>query len=76
MYKTELHSHTSETSNCGKTKAKDLVSVYVKAGYKTVVITDHLSTHTYFRYNYVKMSWEIYFSVWNLDLTRSFPNTI
>lgn len=58
MYKTELHSHTSETSNCGKTKAKDLVSVYVKAGYKTVVITDHLSTHTYFRYNYDKMSWD------------------
>ena len=57
MYKTELHAHTAETSNCGKTKAKDLVKAYIKAGYSTVVITDHLSTHTYFRYKYDKMSW-------------------
>ena len=58
MYKTELHAHTSETSNCGKTKAKDLVNAYIKAGYSTVVITDHLSTHTYFKYKYNKMTWD------------------
>lgn len=56
-YKTELHTHTAETSNCGHTKAKKLVELYINAGYSTVVITDHLSTHTYFKYKYDKMTW-------------------
>ena len=58
MFKTELHSHTSETSNCGKASAKELVKAYIENGYSTVVITDHLSTHTYFRYDYDNMSWD------------------
>ncbi len=57
-FKTELHAHTAETSNCGKATAKELVEGYIGAGYKTVVITDHLSTHTYFRYDYDNMSWD------------------
>lgn len=56
-YKTELHSHTRETSNCGKASAAELIDLYVAEGYSTVVITDHLSTHTYFKYNYERMSW-------------------
>lgn len=57
-YKTELHAHTAETSNCGKASASDLIEAYVKEGYTTVVITDHLSTHTYFKYDYKKMKWD------------------
>lgn len=57
-YKTELHAHTSETSNCGHASVAQLVEAYLKEGYSTVVITDHLSTHTYFRYRYDKMSWD------------------
>lgn len=57
-YKTELHAHTAETSNCGKASAEELVEAYIKNGYSTVVITDHLSTHTYFKYNYDKLSWD------------------
>lgn len=57
-YKTELHTHTAETSNCGHTKAKKIVETYIKNGYSTVVITDHLSTHTYFKYKYDKMTWD------------------
>lgn len=57
-FKTELHAHTAETSNCGVATAKELVEGYIGAGYKTVVITDHLSTHTYFRYDYDNMSWD------------------
>lgn len=57
-YKTELHSHTCETSNCGKASAKELVEAYIREGYSTVVITDHLSTHTYFKYDYDHMSWD------------------
>ena len=58
MFKTELHSHTAETSNCGHAAASELVEAYIKNGYKTVVITDHLSTHTYFKYDYNSMSWD------------------
>ena len=58
MYKTELHAHTSETSNCGEVSAAGLVEAYIKNGYSTVVITDHLSTHTYFKYDYDNMSWD------------------
>jgi predicted metal-dependent phosphoesterase TrpH len=58
MFKAELHSHTRETSNCGKATAAELVDAYIANGYSTVVITDHLSTHTYFRYDYDKMSWD------------------
>ncbi len=57
-FKTELHAHTAETSNCGKASAEELVEAYIKNGYSTVVITDHLSTHTYFKYNYDKLSWD------------------
>ena len=55
---TELHAHTSETSNCGKTSAGDTVEAYIREGYSTLVITDHLSTHTYFKYDYDNMSWD------------------
>ena len=57
-FKTELHAHTKETSNCGEVPAAELIEAYINAGYSTVVITDHLSTHTYFRYDYVNMSWD------------------
>lgn len=57
-YITELHTHTAETSNCGVANAKELVDSYISKGYSTVVITDHLSTHTYFKYDYNDLSWE------------------
>ena len=57
-FKTELHAHTKETSNCGEVPAAELIEAYINAGYSTVVITDHLSTHTYFRYDYNNLSWD------------------
>ncbi len=57
-YITELHTHTAETSNCGVASAKELIDSYIAKGYSTVVITDHLSTHTYFKYDYGSLSWE------------------
>lgn len=42
-YKTELHCHTSEVSACGNVCANDMVAEYQKAGYSTVVVTDHFS---------------------------------
>lgn len=54
---TEMHFHTAETSNCGKLPANESVKKYIKLGYKTIVVTDHLSTHTYFKYDYKNLSW-------------------
>lgn len=58
LFKTELHCHTSETSNCGKASAAELIDAYLRKEYNTVVITDHLSTHTYFNLNYKTLTWD------------------
>lgn len=55
---TEMHFHTAETSNCGRMAAKESVNRYIKLGYKTIILTDHLSTHTYFKYDYNSLSWD------------------
>lgn len=46
-YKTELHAHTSEVSRCAQICGEELVDIYEKAGYSTVVITDHMSKRTF-----------------------------
>lgn len=56
-YKVEMHAHTSQTSNCAKVGAADLIEAYINAGYDTVVITDHMSTHTYYRFKQ-HLSWD------------------
>ncbi len=47
MFKTETHLHVSEVSLCGKLSAEDMVKAYNEAGYKTLFISDHLSTVTF-----------------------------
>ena len=41
MYLYELHSHTGESSKCGKCSAADMVRFYKDAGFAGVFITDH-----------------------------------
>lgn len=55
---TELHAHTAETSRCAKDKAETLVENYKNAGYRTVVITDHLSPSTFEAYKANALSWD------------------
>ncbi len=43
--KIELHAHTSEVSPCANVAAETMVSVYVKAGYQGVVVTDHFNSY-------------------------------
>ena len=50
-YKYEIHCHTKETSNCGKTGAAQLVRLYKSMGYDGVVITDHYSRMTFKEWN-------------------------
>lgn len=46
-YKTELHLHSAEASACAKATAKEIVDVYLEAGYTTLVLTNHFSRHTF-----------------------------
>ena len=57
-YLTEMHLHTKETSNCGKMPAAETVENYILLGFDTIVVTDHFSTHTYFKYDYNSLSWQ------------------
>ena len=41
MKRFDLHVHTSESSECGRVGARELVDCYRKTGYDGVVITDH-----------------------------------
>ena len=58
----ETHMHTSETSFCSTTKAKEHVRIYHDRGYAGIIITDHLSTRNFRRSKFKKgkslRSWE------------------
>ena len=47
QYKYEIHSHTKESSRCGKLSAMELVKKYKSLGYSGVVITNHYSPMTF-----------------------------
>ncbi len=46
-YKTELHCHTAEVSDCGTCSAKWVVDKYIEHGYDTLFITNHMSVYTF-----------------------------
>ncbi|MBR3692870.1 MAG: hypothetical protein IKL89_09290 [Clostridia bacterium] len=46
-FKTELHCHTAEVSRCGRVSAADTVETYIRHGYDSVTITNHLSASTF-----------------------------
>ena len=46
-YKTELHCHTGDVSNCGKETAEYIVSRYIEAGYTSLVVANHMSFYTF-----------------------------
>ena len=41
MYFYELHLHTSETSRCGQSTAREMVTAYKEKGFTGLVVTDH-----------------------------------
>jgi len=43
MFKVDMHVHTSESSQCGKVNAEEMVREYKRIGYSGIVITDHFS---------------------------------
>ena len=47
MFKTELHLHSAEVSDCGRAYSKEIADIYADHGYSTVVIANHMSKYTY-----------------------------
>ena len=47
MFKTELHCHSKDASPCGKESVEKLVEIYTKAGYDTVVLSNHFAQCVY-----------------------------
>lgn len=45
-YLTELHAHTFPASSCSRISPLQLADAYIRAGYSTLVLTNHLSDHT------------------------------
>ncbi|NQU80911.1 MAG: PHP domain-containing protein [Bacteroidetes bacterium] len=45
MFLLDTHIHTKEVSPCGQTDTLTLISLYKKAGYDCLIITDHLSSY-------------------------------
>jgi len=45
-FQTELHMHTSEVSMCAKLTAPQMADLYIRAGYHSVVVTNHYSPTT------------------------------
>ncbi len=46
-FKTELHCHTAAVSRCGRVEPEDIVEIYLRAGYTTLVVTDHINEQTF-----------------------------
>ncbi len=61
MYKTELHVHSAEVSNCGTVDCATIARRYIVADYTTLVLTNHLSRFTYKNKKFDRSSdpWEV-----------------
>ena len=47
MFKTELHLHSAEVSDCGRVYSQEIADIYAAHGYSTVVLANHMSKYTY-----------------------------
>ena len=46
-YKTELHMHTGDISVCARVTPEEAVRDYKAAGYRTIVVTNHMNRATF-----------------------------
>jgi len=56
MFKTELHCHSLEISECARVNSNDIVRKFTEAGYNTLVLSNHFS-YTTMQYH-KSQSWE------------------
>ncbi len=57
MFKMETHLHTAEVSPCSRLSAAEMVELYRRAGYRTVMISDHFQ-QDYLERVFGKVPWE------------------
>lgn len=50
MFKTELHCHSSEISECARVDSNDVINKFYSAGYSTLVLSNHFNSGT-MKYN-------------------------
>lgn len=58
QYKTELHCHSRDVSTCSDESAEGIVAKYLRYGYKTIVLTNHLSLNCHSTEFFNGWSWE------------------
>lgn len=46
MFKTELHCHSCQISQCARVSNSDIIEKFTQSGYSTVVLTNHFSRYT------------------------------
>ena len=46
MFKTELHCHSLDISNCAKVSTTDIITKFTEAGYTTLVLANHFNYDT------------------------------
>ncbi len=46
MFKTELHCHSKDISECARVSTADIIEKFTQNGYSTVVLTNHFSSGT------------------------------
>ncbi|MBQ7906514.1 MAG: PHP domain-containing protein [Clostridia bacterium] len=46
MFKTELHCHSMDVSECARVSVEDIVNKYTEAGYTTLVLSNHFNKGT------------------------------
>ena len=46
MFKTELHCHSKDISECARVSTEEIINKYCEAGYTTLVLSNHFSSGT------------------------------
>ncbi|MBQ4511133.1 MAG: PHP domain-containing protein [Clostridia bacterium] len=46
MFKTELHCHSKDISQCARVSRQEIIDTFVNGGYSTIALTNHLSQYT------------------------------
>lgn len=58
IYKTELHCHSKDVSTCADESAEGIVEKYLRYGYNTVLLTNHLSLNCHSTEFFKDFTWE------------------
>ena len=75
-YLTELHLHTKESSSCSNISAKEMIEVYKKKGYSTIVVTDHCSKGEMERLGNISWKQKMDYVFTGFDITKEYGKSL